>query len=98
MYAAGRGVARDEVEAAKWYRLAADHGYVLALSTMSLKYLNGEGVPKDMVQALKWISLAVMRGDQRAKSERDLLAKSMTPAQVAEATKLAQEWKPTPRR
>ena len=98
MYANGRGVSRDDAEAAKWYLLAAEQGYVLAQSTLALKYINGQGVPQDLVQALKWLSVAVILGDARAANDRDALAKSMTPGQVAEATKLAREWKPTPAR
>jgi hypothetical protein len=32
---------------------------------------------------------------KRAVEERDQLAQSMTPAQIAQAKKLAREWKPT---
>ena len=35
-----------------------------------------------------------MNGDKPASQLRDLLANQMTPAQIAEAQKLAREWKP----
>ena len=46
------------------------------------------------VQALVWFNLAVAHGYQRAARDRDALAQGMTPAQVAEAQKLTDEWKP----
>jgi TPR repeat protein len=51
-------------------------------------------VPKDYVQAHKWYSLAGANGHKKAAVHRDRLAKQMTPAQIAEAQKLAREWKP----
>jgi uncharacterized protein len=40
-----------------------------------------------------WLSLAAAGGNFTA--ERDFIAAKMTPAQIAEAQKLAREWKPT---
>jgi hypothetical protein len=41
-----------------------------------------------------WFDLAAARGDSYAKKSRDKLAEKMTPAQIAEAQRLAREWKP----
>jgi hypothetical protein len=41
-----------------------------------------------------WYNLAAAQGDQDAARHRDELAKLMTPAQIAEAQKLAREWRP----
>ncbi len=57
-------------------------------------YRKGEGVPKDYVQAHMWYTLAAAQGDKDAGEFRDLLAEKMTPAQIAEAQRLAREWKP----
>ena len=97
MYASGRGVSRNDAEAAKWYRLSAEQGYVLAQSSLGHQYFTGTGVPRDLVQALMWLELATDRGDARAIENRDRIARSMTPAQIAEAQKLASEWKSRPR-
>jgi hypothetical protein len=43
-----------------------------------------------------WFNLAAVQGLPVAVEQRDLIAKRMTPAQIAEAQKLAREWKPTP--
>ena len=37
-------------------------------------------------------NLAAAQGDEAGRENRDKLAKKMTPAQVAEAQKLAREW------
>ena len=52
-------------------------------------YANGEGVPQDFVQAHAWMNLAAAQGFQA--ENRDWLAAQMTPAQIAEAQKLAAE-------
>jgi hypothetical protein len=41
-----------------------------------------------------WYSLAATNGDKPAAELRDTIANQMTPAQIAEAQKLAREWKP----
>jgi TPR repeat protein len=61
-------------------------------------YANGQGVPQDFVQAHVWLNLAASRvsgDDQREFAQiRDKVAGKMTAAQVAEAQRLAREWKP----
>ena len=42
MYAIGRGVPQDDAEAVRWYRLAADQGYVPALINLGNMYETGE--------------------------------------------------------
>ena len=101
MYANGQGVTQDYAEAVTWYRKAADQGNANAQSNLGLMYNNGQGVPQDYVQAHKWSNLAAARfaaseTERRDKAVklRDLVAAKMTPAQIAEAQKLAREWKP----
>lgn len=91
--AKGQGVPQDDVQAAVWYRKAADQGYADAQNNLAVMYANGVGVPQDYVEALKWVNLAAVRasGDTQ-KVFADRLAKKMTPAQIAEARKRAQEW------
>ena len=64
-----------------------------------MDYRNGQGVPQDYAQAHMWVTLAASRlppGKDRdnAVKKRDIVAERMTPAQIAEAQKLAREWKP----
>ena len=50
---------------------------------------------KDYVLAHVWLTLAVRYGhNQAATVVRDIEASRMTPEQIAEAEKLAREWKP----
>ena len=59
----------------------------------------GRGVTQDYVLAHMWYNLAAARlppgedGDMAVRN-RDLIAKRMTPEQIAEAQRLAREWKP----
>ena len=101
MYAAGRGVERqDDVQAAKWYGLSAQQGYTLAQSSLALQYKLGLrlGMARDPIQALMWLTIAARQGDTKAVAERDNLTLSMTPVEIAEAQKLAREWKPAGRK
>ena len=94
MYRRGDGVPQDYQEAVRLYRLAAEQGHAKAQFNLGRMYAKGRGVPKDHVQAHMWLSLAAAQGDKRAPKRRDRLAKKMTPAQIAEAQRLAREWTP----
>ena len=59
--------------------------------SLGAMYANGHGVPQDNIRALKWINIAASRGDEKALRLKDAVAKRMTPAQIAEAQKLARE-------
>ena len=90
----GRGVPQDYVEAVKWFRLAADQGLDCAQYNLGIMYANGHGVPQDFVSAHMWLNLSAAQGDKFAAKFRDDFSKAMTPAQIAEAQKLAREWEP----
>jgi tetratricopeptide (TPR) repeat protein len=101
MYFKGRGVPQDYSEAEKWYRKAAEQGVPRAQFNLGLMYADGLGVPQDYVLAHMWINIATSRypsseneNQEWAAKIRDLAASTMTPAQIAEAERLAQEWKP----
>ena len=92
MYYAGKYAlqfGKDNREAVKWYRKAAEQGDAKAQERLGHMYANGEGVPQDFVQAHAWMNLAAAQGFQA--ENRDRLAAQMTPAQIAEAQKLAAE-------
>jgi uncharacterized protein len=63
-------------------------------------YVLGQGVPKDLVRAHMWLNLAGAKRlggvEEESRRKRDELARQMTPAQIAEAQRLAREWKPKP--
>ena len=93
-YQAGMGVAKDQVEAAKWYRKAAEQNLAEAQSNLGFCYMMGEGVAKDYVEAYKWELLAAGQGEEKAKKTMTVLESQMTPEQIAEAQKLARNFKP----
>jgi TPR repeat protein len=98
MYCQGQGVPQDYAEAARWFRKAADQGDAEAQYNLGIMYDQGQGVPQDYVQAHMWLNLAAAHSngaDQQQYSQpRELVANKMTQAQVAEAQRLAREWKP----
>jgi hypothetical protein len=61
-YAFGRGVQKDEVEAVKWYRKAADQGHAEAQYNLGVCYKNGTGVTKDENEAVKWYRKSAEQG------------------------------------
>eukprot|EP00729_Bicosta_minor_P008029 gene8029-biopygen19942 len=62
MYRTGEGVEQDHVEAATWYRKAAEAGYAMAQNNLGNMYYNGKGVAQDHVEAAKWIRKAADAG------------------------------------
>ena len=85
---------QDFAAARSWYRKAAEQGLAKAQLNLGVMYANGRGVPQDYVQAHMWWNLSAAQGDADATKNRDIVAAKMTPAQIAEAQKLAREWKP----
>ena len=97
MYQTGLGVPQDDAEALKWYQLAAEQGHARAQFYLGGMYGAGRGVPQDFVRAHMWFSLAAShsfsgRVHDKAVQDRDAVAERMTPAQIAEAQKLARQW------
>ena len=92
MYGTGRGVPQDFVEAARWFRLAAEQGSAIAQYNLGDMYGNGEGVPEDIVLAYMWYNLAAAQGNEVAQDSKDILEQYMTSEQIAEAQRLSREW------
>ncbi len=93
-YHGGEGVPQDYLEAANWYRKAARKGDASAQGVLGAMYM----VSQDNVRAHKWLNLAASKSSGKARDDtvklRDRLAEEMTREQIAEAQKLAREWKP----
>ncbi len=83
----------DYDTALKEWRPLAEQGFASAQNNLAKMYRRGEGVPKDDVLAHMWWSLAAAQGDELARINRDRLTEQMTPVQLAEAQRLAREWK-----
>ena len=83
-----------DVDALAQFEQEARGGRVEALYNLGLAYSTGQGAGVDYVAAHKWFNLAAADGVNLAIEYRNLVAEKMTPARIAEAQKLAREWKP----
>lgn len=93
-YRDGVGVTRDDAEAAKWFRKAADQDNIDAQFNIGEMYELGTGVKQDYVLSYMWFTLVASHGSRPyAIRGRDRVAQQMTPDQIAQAEKLAREWK-----
>jgi TPR repeat protein len=99
MYEKGQGVTQDDAQAVKCFRIEADQGDLPAQYKLGFMYYDGRGVPRDYVQAHMWFNLSAAQcsedEDEVVMKLRDLVAGMMTPQQIAQAQKLARNWKPT---
>ena len=97
MYANGKGVPQDDAEAVRWYRLAAEQDHASGQHYLGLVYALGRGVPQDYVTAHMWLNLATAQASAENRDRyvkgRDAVAAEMTAEQIAEAQRLAREWK-----
>ena len=62
----GDGVGKDQAEAVKWYRMAAEHGLADAAFELAKCYKFGIGVRRNRSTALKWIRRAAEQGHTKA--------------------------------
>ena len=66
-------MAKDEVEAVKWFRRAASQGWAEAQHGLGFAYATGAGVAKDEVEAVKWYRQAADRNYAEVNQLGDLL-------------------------
>ncbi len=62
----GNGVVADELEAARWFRLAAEQNNNNAQYNLAVMYMQGTGVLADLNEALRWFQRAADLGDAPA--------------------------------
>ena len=65
-FASGKGAALDYVQAAAWYRKAAEQNHFLAQFNLGMMYAHGQGVARDSVQSRMWLDKAAQQGDAGA--------------------------------
>jgi TPR repeat protein len=95
MYYNGQGIDVDYAIAEQWLSKAADQGDAVAQYMLGIMYVEGQGVPQSDVNAHMWFDLAARQDNSNARLRLERLAPEMSPEAVAEAKKLADEWKPT---
>jgi len=102
------GIPRDLAAQLKWIMAAAEQDHIIAQTRLGVLYSQGLGVPRDSVKAYTWWLIA---GGPHARplSDRDKrfadiarhnahdMEGLLSPAQAAQARKLAAAWKPAPR-
>lgn len=99
MYYDGKTVPQDDSEAARWYQRAAENGNPEAQYNLGVMFQTGVGMPQDNVLAHMWFNLAAAHftssvPQYRAVTDRDAVAKRMSPDEIARAQELARNWKP----
>lgn len=93
LYLDGRGVPQSPAQAVSWFRRAAEQDYTPAQHNLGAMYGSGQGVKRDYIQAYKWLNICAAKGDAGCISQRDLIAKKLKAAQLAEAQRLATDFK-----
>jgi TPR repeat protein len=98
MYLRGQGVPQNFEAAADWLHRAAESGAPAAQYFLGLMYDKGEGVAQDFVLAQAWLNLAVAHAEPGWRTGwvliRDAVASKMSRAELAEAQRLALDWRP----
>jgi TPR repeat protein len=91
IYHEGKGVGQNYITAMKWYTLAAEQGDAAAQYNLGAMYHKGQGAIQDNVYSHMWSNIAAISGVKDAIKNRNIVAKQMTSAQLAEAQKLARK-------
>jgi hypothetical protein len=92
MYRDGIGVPPNLDEAIAWYQSAAEAGDPSAQAALAALYREGRGVNRDLIQAYKWYLLSGFNGALKP------LESSLSPDQLREARRQAEEWSTSPHR
>ena len=90
-YDRGEGVGTDYKEAMKWYLLAAERGNKDAPNNIGVLHMIGFGVPRSFAKAYTWFAIAGA-GDSEAISNKNFVKKRLTPEQLVESERRANEW------
>jgi hypothetical protein len=78
-------VGKDEREAVKWFRCAAEQGDQESQTSLGLAYRQGRGVTRDYVQAYKWLERAAVQGNLKVVAACEELSRRMTAEQRVRA-------------
>ena len=92
MHQKGRGTEQDSKAALKWWRKAAEQGYIEAQFNLGVMYGRGNGVEQNYVTAYAWASIAATNGNNIApRFKSEFLEPKMTLEQIAKAGELVKE-------
>ena len=72
MYATGRGLPQDHVEAMRWYRLAAEQGFAPAQASLGVLYSSARTESARPVAGMQvWLAVAQTRANLGLAAARD---------------------------
>ena len=91
----GKGVTQSYPEAWNWYLKSAAQGNATAMNYLGGMALEGRGVPQNHIEAYKWYNLAATTGEEQFTANRDKVVKKLSPRQLEEGQKSAEEWSST---
>ena len=98
LFGKGWGVPQDLERAAKWYEASAKQGQPSAQYNIATMYEEGVGVEADKVRAYMYYQLAIEGGFPKFATEAlENLSRTMTAAEVKEATKMVRAFRPMTR-
>jgi len=83
-YYKGKGVPQNYKQALLWHTKAAEQGVADAQLILGVMYAKGRGVKRNFKLAYAWESLAAAQGHKLAIKNRDIVAKRLSPQQLAE--------------
>lgn len=86
LYARGWGVEKDQNEALRWYRKAAENGDRRAQYNLAAAYFEGDGVPIDYATAYFWLKL------RDTGFGVDAVGEFLTPEQRADVEQRCRAW------
>lgn len=89
IYASGKGVKQNYVEAARWYLLAAKKGSTSSQYSLGEMYYEGRGVHKSLENAYAWWLISSAGGHVGAKKKQRQILNEMTPDQIEKTKQLA---------
>jgi len=94
MLLAGEGGKKDQRQAARWYKLAAEKGHARAQAQLGRLMLEGAGIQKSPVKGLMWLSIAQLggRGDPTIQALHEEAFSAAEEAQRRAAVALAEDW------
>ncbi|MDA0231487.1 MAG: tetratricopeptide repeat protein [Proteobacteria bacterium] len=93
MHNEGKGVPPDRALAVDWWQKAAMQNHAQAQFALGVAYSSGSGVTKDNIAAHMWFSLAAAQGKKNAERLLKVIVRQMTPEDIAEAERRAEEWR-----
>jgi uncharacterized protein len=84
-YATGRGVARNDTTAARWFHQASKLDHVGARASLGFLYSRGRGVRRDPVLGYLFVAQAAQQGDLGAADLMKRMRRRLTPVQLKDA-------------